>query len=173
MIEKISTSLIIVASLVALPFAAAADILIYKISDFQGRMVDLANGNANSLTPVHSYLATGEAQQNWQFIFAAHGDTGEYFISNAGVPSSALSYSTAILANGTAEKHVQIVGNRATDVRATTFWELSLVDASTVSLREKKSGLAMTAWPAGESKSSPLTLEEYNRTEPRQKFFLV
>jgi hypothetical protein len=47
-----------------LNLAHTADILTFKIKDFQGSMLDLSNGSPNSLTPVQSFTSTKTKSQN-------------------------------------------------------------------------------------------------------------
>ncbi|KAJ7106334.1 hypothetical protein C8R44DRAFT_745403 [Mycena epipterygia] len=133
----------------------AADILTFKITDFQGSMLDLTNGSSSSLTP-------------WLFIYAAHGDENEYRVVNA-VGSSILSYATAN-SQGPAI-HTQIVGNQ----NVSTNWDVVPVPKGSVNFIEKQTRLAVTAWPVGngKSRSSPLTLETYDAGNPRQVFKLT
>ncbi|KAJ6599707.1 hypothetical protein DFH09DRAFT_1128660 [Mycena vulgaris] len=147
----------------------AADILTFKITDFQGSSVDLVGGSLSSLTPIVSSTTNKNKTQNWLFIYAAHGDTNEYRIINAAA-SSILSYSTADTKASGAALYAQIVGNQ----NVSTNWDVVTSNGST-NLIEKQTRLAMTAWPAGTGsrRSSPLTLEKYDAHNPHQAFKLV
>ncbi|KAJ7106333.1 hypothetical protein C8R44DRAFT_806035 [Mycena epipterygia] len=151
-----------------LAITSAADILTFKITDFQGSVLDLTSGSPKSLTPVQSFTATKNTSQNWLFIFAAHGDDNEYRILNA-AGSSILSYATAN-SQGPAI-HTQIMGNQ----NVSTNWDVVPVPKGSVNFIEKQTRLAITAWPvgSGKSRSSPLTLETYDAGNPRQVFKLT
>ncbi|KAJ6596543.1 hypothetical protein B0H10DRAFT_2327199 [Mycena sp. CBHHK59/15] len=121
-----------------LAIANAADILTFKITDFQGSALDLTSGSPSSLTPVQSVKNTRKKSQNasrrifsryfmlisdrqWMFIYAAHGDENEYRIINV-AGSSILSYTTANdNVKGPAPGiHTQIVGNQ----NVSTNWDV-------------------------------------------------
>ncbi|KAJ6590776.1 hypothetical protein B0H10DRAFT_2233526 [Mycena sp. CBHHK59/15] len=153
-----------------LAIANAADILTFKITDFQGSALDLTSGSPSSLTPVQSVMLISNRQ--WMFIYAAHGDENEYRIINV-AGSSILSYTTANdNVQGPAPAiHTQIVGNQ----NVSTNWDVLSVPKGYVNFIEKQTRLAITAWPVGNgsSRSSPLTLEEYDARNPRQVFKLT
>ncbi|KAF7338893.1 hypothetical protein MSAN_02212500 [Mycena sanguinolenta] len=148
----------------------AADILTYKIMDFQGSMLQLTSIGSNSLVPVESVKNAKGKGLNWNFIYAARGNPNEYSITNKDGPSI-LSYTTASMMNPSSALHAQIVGNQ----NVGTFWILEFLDRNgTISFTEKTSGLAITAWPAGKgSQYSPLTLEKYDTKNPQQVFKLI
>ncbi|KAJ7726783.1 hypothetical protein B0H16DRAFT_1697952 [Mycena metata] len=139
----------------------AADVLTFKIADFQGSMLDLSSGSPNSLTPVLS----------WRFFYAAHGDENEYRVQNVAAPASILSYTTADVTTLGGAEHTQIVGKQ----NVSTFWDIIPVAGKKgfSNFIEKETRLAMTAWPrSGRSGSSPITLEQYNAKNPHQVFKL-
>ncbi|KAJ7027773.1 hypothetical protein C8F04DRAFT_1121300 [Mycena alexandri] len=98
----------------------AADVLTFKIADFQGNMLDLSSGSPNSLTPVQSFKNTNETRQNWKFFYAARGDENEYRVQNVAAPASILSYTTADITTPGGAEHTQIVGKQ----NVSTFWDI-------------------------------------------------
>ncbi|KAJ6450375.1 hypothetical protein C8R45DRAFT_1127955 [Mycena sanguinolenta] len=148
----------------------AADILTYKIMDFQGSMLQLTSIGSNSLVPVESVRNAKGKGLNWNFIYAMRGNPDEYRITNQDGPSI-LSYTTASMDPSSA-LHAQIAGNQ----NVGTFWILNkfLDRNGTFSFTEKISGFAITAWPAGKhSQYTPLTLEKYDEKDAQQVFKLI
>ncbi|KAJ7677167.1 hypothetical protein B0H17DRAFT_1139814 [Mycena rosella] len=150
----------------------AADILTFKITDFQGSSVDLTGGSPSPLTPVQSFTTSTNQSQNasqrfvpllytyqrpqWLFIYAMNGDENEYRVINA-AGRSILSYTSDNYETPGPAIHAQIVGNQ----NVSTFWDIMPVSKGSVEsyFIEKRTGLAMTAWPAGKgsSRSSPVS----------------
>ncbi|KAJ7648937.1 hypothetical protein DFH06DRAFT_555715 [Mycena polygramma] len=147
-----------------LHIAHAADILTFKIKDYQGRMLDLTSGSPTPLAPIQSAAETKNKTQNWLFIYAQNGDENEYRVLNAAVPTI-LSYTTAGvgIAPSGAAIHTQIVGSP----NVSTFWDVVAMPKGnrngSVNFIEKESRLAMTAWPSGRGKGS-------NRSSPVSNF---
>ncbi|KAJ7258409.1 hypothetical protein B0H12DRAFT_1232308 [Mycena haematopus] len=159
-----------------LTLSHAADILTFQIMDFQGSTLALTSPGPNSLVPVESIKNAGNIAMimQWDFIYAARGNPNEYRVVNRYGPSI-LSYTTAnITSPSLSALHAQVVGNQNVD----TFWILVFLDKNgTISFIEEASGLAMTAWPAGKrsrkARHSPLTLEEYDKSNAHQVFKLM
>ncbi|KAJ7148045.1 hypothetical protein C8R43DRAFT_952674 [Mycena crocata] len=151
-----------------LGFTTAADILTFKIIDYQGMALDLTDGRNTTLNPVQSAASTKDKSQNWLFIYAAHGDQNEYRVVNA-AGSTVLSYTTATVAGPTTALHAQIAGNQNVD----TNWDVLPLASKFNSFIEKSTGLAITSWPAGTGSNAPLTLEVYDKRNTHQMFKLV
>ncbi|KAJ7444660.1 hypothetical protein FB451DRAFT_1413058 [Mycena latifolia] len=109
----------------------------FSITDFQGRMVDLTDGNPQPFTPVQSFTPANTTNQQWALISSM--DARQLWeVANVG-GNSILSHTTALLAKPGPAIHSQI-GNRSM---------ARFTDADT--------GLALTAWLAvGNYPSSPI-----------------
>ncbi|KAJ7500678.1 hypothetical protein B0H11DRAFT_2275867 [Mycena galericulata] len=140
----------------------------WSITDFQGHMVDLANGKADLFTPIQSFKPTNTTNQHWAIIYSQ--DAREvYEILNVG-SNTIMSHTTALLKKPGPAIHTQIVGSNLT-----SWWHLNFTKAG-ARLIDADSGLALTAWPAGPNKqypSSPLTLEDSDPQNKHQVFNLT
>ncbi|KAJ7618832.1 hypothetical protein DFH06DRAFT_1144703 [Mycena polygramma] len=152
------------------PCAALAPDISYafNITDFQGHMLDLTDGNLQPFTPVQSYAPTNTNNQEWALI-SSQDARQLWEIINLG-SNSILSHTTAFLKlkDPAHALHTQIVGSNQT-----LFWRMSFSTDGVARLTDADTGLALTTWPAAESyPSSPLTLEYADPTNERQAFRL-
>ncbi|KAJ7273831.1 hypothetical protein C8J57DRAFT_1714881 [Mycena rebaudengoi] len=137
----------------------------WSITDFQGNMLDLADGNASLFTPVQSFTPTNTTNQQWAVI-SSQDARQVYELVNV-ASNTVMTHTTALLTPPGPALHTQIIGGDLT-----TFWKLESAGNFTRFLDEK-SGLALTAWPiANGSGSSPLTLETSNSNNQGQLFIM-
>ncbi|KAJ6474410.1 hypothetical protein C8R47DRAFT_708800 [Mycena vitilis] len=124
----------------------------FNITNFQGHMVDLTDGNLQPLTPVQSYTPTNTSNQEWALI-SSQDARQLWEIVNLG-SDSILSHTTAFLQlkDPARALHTQIVGSNQT-----LFWRMSFSSDGFARLMDADTGLALTAWPAvGNYPSSPV-----------------
>ncbi|KAJ7473293.1 hypothetical protein FB451DRAFT_1248933 [Mycena latifolia] len=136
----------------------------FNITDFQGHLMDLTDGNPQPFTPVQSFTPANTTNQEWALISTM--DARQLF-EIVNVDSNAiLSHTTALLKTPGPAIHAQIVGSNQT-----LFWRLEDTPKGT-RLLDADTGLALTAWPAAGGPSSPLTLEYPDPKNKRQVFRL-
>ncbi|KAJ7033770.1 hypothetical protein C8F04DRAFT_1104153 [Mycena alexandri] len=166
MLSKLSWCLLAIAtSAVSAVNLSTSITYAFTISDFQGHMLDLTNGNNHQLTPVQSFTPANTTNQQWALI-STQDARQLWELFNLG-SNTIMSHTTAMLKRKGTAIHAQIVGSNET-----LFWRLDnspegsrFTDAST--------GLALTAWSAEEGyPSSPLTLEYASGENKRQIFHL-
>ncbi|KAJ7462471.1 hypothetical protein FB451DRAFT_1495657 [Mycena latifolia] len=82
----------------------------FSITDFQGRMVNLTDGNPQPFTPVQSFTPANTTNQQWALISSM--DARQLWeVANVG-GNSILSHTTALLAKPGPAIHSQIVSSR-------------------------------------------------------------
>ncbi|KAJ6461158.1 hypothetical protein C8R47DRAFT_1327527 [Mycena vitilis] len=139
----------------------------FRITDFESRSVDLHNASPVDFDPIQSFTpSAGDIAQNW--LFQPTGAPNQFRISNAGSLTFA-SYTNAPIAGN--PNRAQVCAHPD----PITLWNITANGNSGFSIRESQSGLAITAWqfqPALALATSPLTLETFDPTQPRQTFTL-
>ncbi|KAJ7916771.1 hypothetical protein B0H13DRAFT_2269789 [Mycena leptocephala] len=133
----------------------------WAITDYQGQFFNLVNTQTLSLSPVQGWPDKTVPASQWLLVDTTTPNL--YEIINVGTGNS-LSYST--LLNGGQAIRSQIVCNQ----QQISTWFFTVPSGLLI---ESKSGLAVTSWPIGSSKSNPLTLEQVNSADSHQIFKLV
>ncbi|KAJ7914565.1 hypothetical protein B0H13DRAFT_2325155 [Mycena leptocephala] len=156
-------------SLTALASAIAPFNGFLRITNFEGRSVDLHIRSPADYAPIQSYMTTvGEPAQKW--LFNSSTSANPWRISNA-ASGTFVSYTTAPTGiGGSAER-----SSACAHPNPITVWNF-LPNGAGFNIQETTSGTVLTAWPFQPTlplPTSPLTLETLNSSLARQVFTLA
>ncbi|KAJ7620751.1 hypothetical protein DFH06DRAFT_1143853 [Mycena polygramma] len=112
----------------------------YRITDFGSRSVDLHESNVVDFNPIQSFPSSaGNVAQNW--LLQSTGLPNQFRVSHASAFNFA-SYTTAPI--GGSPNRAQVCAHPT----AITLWNITATGTGgAFSIRESRTGLALTAWP--------------------------
>lgn len=155
----------------AIGIANAQVFFVGSIIDFQGKCADLTQSSPIDFVSITSSSCTGNPNQRWVFLDTNKPDV--YRIQSELFASSIFSYPSAdLISPASAILQSQQAMAR---LKTSTVWNVtkSINFPGQFNIFDAVQGYALTAWDTLPNwDNSPLTLEAFDKTEPRQAFTL-